>query len=68
MQKQLDITFTASGTDNIDPPWPWEGNPFSGSTVSQDRCRVLILCSEKEAVGSLTASFSELLVLGEKVF
>lgn len=29
------ITFTASGTDNIDPPWPWEGDPFSGSTVSQ---------------------------------
>ena len=29
------ITFTASGTDNIDPPWPWEGEPFSGSTKSQ---------------------------------
>ena len=29
------IIFTASGTDNIDPPWPWEGEPFSGSTVSQ---------------------------------
>lgn len=29
------IVFTASGTDNIDPPWPWEGDPFSGSTVSQ---------------------------------
>lgn len=29
------IAFTASGTDNIDPPWPWEGDPFSGSTVSQ---------------------------------
>ena len=29
------ITFTASGTGNIDPPWPWEGDPFSGSTVSQ---------------------------------
>ena len=29
------IVFTASGTDNIDPPWPWEGEPFSGSTVSQ---------------------------------
>ena len=29
------ISFTASGTDNIDPPWPWEGDPFSGSTVSQ---------------------------------
>ena len=29
------IIFTASGTDNIDPPWPWEGDPFSGSTVSQ---------------------------------
>ena len=29
------IVFTASGTDNIDPPWPWEGDPFSGTTVSQ---------------------------------
>jgi len=29
------ITFTASGTDNIDPPWPWKGDPFSGSTGSQ---------------------------------
>ena len=29
------IAFTASGTDNIDPPLPWEGAPFSGSTVSQ---------------------------------
>ena len=29
------ISFTASGTDNIDPPWPWEGDPFSGSTLSQ---------------------------------
>ena len=30
-----DISFTASGTGNIDPPWPWEGDPFSGSTLSQ---------------------------------
>jgi hypothetical protein len=29
------ITCTASGTDNVDPPWYWEGEPFSGSTVSQ---------------------------------
>ena len=29
------ILFTASGTDNIDPPWPWEGEPFSGDTLSQ---------------------------------
>jgi len=29
------IFFTASGTDNMDPPWPWEGDPFSGGTVSQ---------------------------------
>lgn len=29
------ITFTASATDNIDPPWPWDGEPFSGSTLSQ---------------------------------
>ena len=29
------ITFTASGTDNIDPPWPWDGDPFSAGTRSQ---------------------------------
>ena len=29
------IVFSASGTDNIDPPWPWEGEPFSGGTASQ---------------------------------
>ena len=29
------ITCTASGTDNIDPPWYWEGEPFSGSTRSR---------------------------------
>lgn len=29
------ITFTASATDNIDPPWPWEGEPFAGDTKSQ---------------------------------
>lgn len=29
------IVFTAPGTDNVDPPWPWEGEPFSGGTLSQ---------------------------------
>ena len=29
------ITFTAASTDNMDPPWPWEGQPFSGGTLSQ---------------------------------
>lgn len=29
------ITFTASGTDNIDPPWYWEGEAFTGSSMSQ---------------------------------
>lgn len=29
------ITCTASGTDNIDPPWYWEGQPFSGMTMSR---------------------------------
>ena len=29
------IVFTASGTDNIDPPWPWDGEPFSAGTASQ---------------------------------
>lgn len=29
------ITFTASGTDHMDPPWFWEGEPFSGGSKSQ---------------------------------
>ena len=29
------ISFTASGTDNIDPPWPWEGTRFSGGMLSR---------------------------------
>lgn len=28
------ITFTPTATDNIDPPWPWEGEPFTAGTVS----------------------------------
>ena len=29
------IRFTASGTDNIDPPWYWEGDPFYSGTLSR---------------------------------
>ena len=29
------ITCTASGTDNIDPPWYWEGEPFSSGKLSK---------------------------------
>ena len=29
------ISLTASGTDNTDPLWPWEGEPFSGGTLEQ---------------------------------
>lgn len=28
------ITFTPTATDNIDPPWPWEGEPFSAAASS----------------------------------
>ena len=28
------ITFTPVATDNIDPPWPWEGEPFSAGTAT----------------------------------
>lgn len=28
------ITCTASGTDNIEPPWPWDGEPFSSENLS----------------------------------
>lgn len=29
------ITCTADGTDNVDPPWSWEGEAFSAETVTQ---------------------------------
>ena len=29
------ITCTASGTDNVDPPWPWEGEAFSAEAAEQ---------------------------------
>lgn len=29
------ITFSASGTDNIDPPWSWDGEPYAGGTLSE---------------------------------
>lgn len=28
------ITCTASGTDNVDPPWPWDGEPFFSETMT----------------------------------
>lgn len=30
------ITFTPTATDNIDPPWPWEGEPFSAAASSME--------------------------------
>ena len=29
------IQFTAPEDGNVDPPWPWEGEPSSGETLSQ---------------------------------
>ena len=29
------ITCTASGTDNVEAPWPWEGEAFSAETAEQ---------------------------------
>ena len=29
------ITCTASGTENVEPPWPWDGTPISGGSLSQ---------------------------------
>ena len=29
------ITCTASGTDNVEAPWPWEGEAFSAATAEQ---------------------------------
>lgn len=65
------ITFTASGTDNIDPPWPWEGTPFSGSTVSQT-VGTYTLTAQFLPMGEPMVTFEtfnhDIVVAGDKVY
>ena len=65
------IVFTASGTDNIDPPWPWEGDPFSGSTVSQT-VGTYTLTAEFLPMGESLVTYEtfdhDIAVVGNKVY
>lgn len=65
------IIFTASGTDNIDPPWPWEGDPFSGSTVSQT-VGTYTLTSQFLPMGEPMVTYEtfnhDIAVVGDKVY
>lgn len=65
------ITFTAAGTDNIDPPWPWEGEPFNAGTSSQEvegytvTAEFLPMSERQITYDSMNHSVE---VLGDKVF
>lgn len=65
------ITFTASGTDNIDPPWPWEGEPFSGGTVEQTVGTYTLTAQflpMAEAATTFETFDHDIAVVGDKVY
>ena len=65
------ISFTASGTDNIDPPWPWEGDPFSGSTLSQmvGTCNLTAqFLPMEEPLVTYETFDHDIVVMGDKVY
>jgi len=63
--------FTASATDNVDPPWPWEGVPFSGSTVSQT-VGAYTLTAQFLPMGETMVTYEtfnhDIAVVGDKVY
>lgn len=65
------ITFTASATDNIDPPWPWDGEPFSGSTLSQ-MVGTYTLTAQFLPMGEPMVTYEtfdhDIVVMGDKVY
>jgi len=65
------ITFTASGTDNIDPPWPWEGEPISAGTASQ-MIGTYTLTAEFIPMGEAMVTYStfehDIAVIGDTVY
>lgn len=65
------ISFTASGTDNIDPPWPWEGEPFSGGTVSQT-VGTYTLTAQFQPMAEPLVTYEtfehDIVVMGDKVY
>ena len=65
------INFIASGMDNVDPPWPWEGEAFSGSTQS----RMLGTCNltaqflpMEEPLVTYETFEHDIVVMGDKVY
>lgn len=65
------ITFIASGTDNMDPPWYWEGQPFTGGTLSQTVGSHTLTAQFVPIEGSMVTfeTFDhDIAVLGDKVY
>ena len=65
------IRFTASATDNVDPPWPWAGEPISGGTLSK-MVGTYNLTAQflpiKEAQVTFETFNHDLAVVGDKVY
>ena len=65
------IRFTASSTDNVDPPWPWAGEPISGGTLSQ-MVGTYNLTAQFLPIGDALVTFEtfnhDLAVVGDKVY
>lgn len=65
------ITCTASATDNVDPPWPWAGEAFTGGTVSQTVGSTTVTAQFLPMAEPLTTfeTFKhDLEVIGDKVY
>lgn len=65
------ITFNPVAADNIDPPWPWEGEPFSAGTAAVEAAGYSITAeflpmSEQQITYDTMNHSVE--VLGEKVY
>ena len=65
------ITCTASGTDNVEAPWPWEGEAFAPETAEQ-MVGTYTLKAEflpmSEALTTLETFKHDVEVIGDKVY
>ena len=65
------IFFTASGTGNVDPPWPWAGEPITGGTLTQAVGSYTLTAQflpMKEAVTTFETFDHDIAVVGNKVY
>lgn len=65
------ITCTADGTDNSEPPWPWEGEAFTGSSMSQmigERTVTAEFVPMSEALTTFETFNHEVEIIGDKVY